>query len=368
MPRKILALIPEAGSIEHYRVHLPFGRLVEEGLAELRVRSKLDDEDVEWCDTVLFQRQYHPGHLHNATALSRHYGKTIWYDIDDYVLDMHTSHPHYRAFREADEFYRAFLAVADIVSVPTDECKRLYRKAGVDGKKIAVLPNCVDLAAEKDWPRQETDGQEVRVLFQGGVAHAMDLHVLTTALFRVATDLPQVKLVFFGLPEDLVDQARRSRSLNGKLCGETPADRIEIHPATPFDIFREKMAALSCDIGLAPLGGTAFSKGKSPIKWFDYTLAGCVTVAQFQPPYRGIIRDGVDGVLASSGNDWYVAIRELVENPGLRSEILKSAQERLCEFGIENHWRKWADVLGDVRSAGLSRAPGDARGAVCCGV
>ena len=88
-------------------------------------------------------------------------------------------------------------------------------------------------------------------------------------------------------------------------------------------------ASVQRDIALAPLLPTPFNAARGPTKFFDFARMGAVGIYTDVAPYRGFIRDGVDGVLLP--NDpalWVRTITELAADAPRRSRMAQAARQR----------------------------------------
>ena len=112
--------------------------------------------------------------------------------------------------------------------------------------------------------------------------------------------------------------------------------------------FGGALAAARPDIGLAPLLDEPFNRAKSELHWLEYSMAGAATVAtSFGPagPYD-VIRDGVDGLLATSRADWERHLRRLAASPELRRELAGNARSRvLREYTVAVRAEEWAEAF-----------------------
>jgi hypothetical protein len=61
--------------------------------------------------------------------------------------------------------------------------------------------------------------------------------------------------------------------------------RYEFSPMVPIDQHPRKVCDLALDIGIAPLLDSQFNRNKSCIKYYEYALAGAITVASHVLPY-----------------------------------------------------------------------------------
>ena len=86
------------------------------------------------------------------------------------------------------------------------------------------------------------------------------------------------------------------------------------------------------DIGIAPLVDNMFNINKSDLKLLDYTAIGATVACSAIGPYAGTVTDGHNGLLVEYGeNDWYQALRRLIDDPALRDGLWKAAWQQLVQ-------------------------------------
>ena len=106
--------------------------------------------------------------------------------------------------------------------------------------------------------------------------------------------IPDCRLVLFRDPEGApvmdIDEFAAFADLG---------EQIEWRHMVPLDRLPEEMARF--DVNLVPLEvGNPFCEAKSDLKFFEAALAGACTIASPTGPFRRVIRDGENGVLAAS--------------------------------------------------------------------
>jgi glycosyltransferase involved in cell wall biosynthesis len=109
--------------------------------------------------------------------------------------------------------------------------------------------------------------------------------------------------------------------------------------------FARTLANVHADVGLAPLVGDDFDRAKSELHWLEYSCAGVPTVAQrlMRPAPFDVVRDGVDGLVVKSTDEWVRAVRRLVESPALRADLVAAARERIAaEYDYRARAPEWA--------------------------
>lgn len=83
------------------------------------------------------------------------------------------------------------------------------------------------------------------------------------------------------------------------------------------------------DILLTPLLSSPFNAARSPVKLIDAARSGAAGLYSDRPPYRGFVRDGVDGLLLDDDpTSWLKAIDRLIADPGERLRLAAAARRR----------------------------------------
>src|SRR5438045_2951691 len=141
--------------------------------------------------------------------------------------------------------------------------------------------------------------------FSGTRTHSLDFGAIASAIANVLVKRPAVRLEVVGpleLPPAL-----------GPF-----SERIHRRPVVPW---RDLPALLSgVDVNLAPLElDERFCHAKSELKWFEAAVAGVATIASPTEPFRYAIRDGENGMLAETPEQWDSRLLALVEHGALRA-------------------------------------------------
>ncbi len=255
-------------------------------------------------------------------------GRGIVYDTDDDVLD----YPAWTglgpaAARERD-LVLSILAIADVVTASTPVLADRLRPH-VRGE-VRVIRNAVDPAWYSGGREAGLTG-EVRVVYHGVARRLRDYAVARAGVDRVARSVTGLRRVWLGAVEPQV-----------------AACMDEVRPwADGLAAFGAALAAARPDVGLAPLLDEPFNRAKSELHWIEYAMVGAPAIAT---GFRGpgpfdVIRDGEDGLLARTPDDWAHQLRRLVTSPALRSELAARAGVRVrAEYGLTTRAIEWADT------------------------
>ena len=285
--------------------------------------------DIASAAVVLIWRSPWSDALAEIVRVVRESGGKIIYDVDDLmflpelaradIIDGIRSQ-NFDADAVATMFsnVRQAMLAADICTCPTTEIAvriRAYQKPAV------VLPNGFDeevhrrsRLALRQW-RAQGDKELVRIGYAAGSrTHQKDFAIVADAIVRVLRERRNCQLVLFRSETEPLIDVQEYPSL------DSVADQIEWRLLRPLQELPEELARF--DINLAPLEvGNPFCEAKSELKFFEAALVDVCTIASPTGPFRRCIRDGETGLLATTPEDWYRRLIELVDNPGRRQKI-----------------------------------------------
>jgi hypothetical protein len=234
------------------------------------------------------------------------------------------------------DFVKRMAREADLVTTATPALAARYR--GFARREPVVVRNAVDMTLyEPDQPRTD---ERVTSLFYGTHARLRDYFGAADERGRWRGGYAQSAVKAAGL---------RTVWVGDETVGPKPTDFDVIVPYDKdmFAFFRT-LGNVHADIGVAPLMDDEFNFCKSELHWLDLTAAGVAVVAQKMMgggPY-GVIRDGVDGLLAKGHQDWLTAVGDLARNPTLREDLVACARERVAtDYHPARRAGEWAEAF-----------------------
>ncbi|HSV68827.1 MAG TPA: glycosyltransferase [Methylibium sp.] len=143
--------------------------------------------------------------------------------------------------------------------------------------------------------------EPVRLFYHGSASHRAEVDWLRPVLARVLDACPDAQFELFG--DATVHRAWR----------ELP--RVAVRLPMRWPDYLAWTAGARADIGLAPLLPGGFNAGRGAVKFYDHARLGATGVYADAPPYRGLVRDGVDGLLLPLDPDrWAEALIALVRD------------------------------------------------------
>jgi hypothetical protein len=180
-------------------------------------------------------------------------------------------------------------------------------------KYAALRPTVLPLLPSETLRRPQP---AVRVAYHGTASHRAEIAWLRGVLATVQTRCYHTHMELFG------DHAmnRHWRDL----------PRVAVVHPMRWDAYLAWTASHSVDIGLAPLLPGPFNAARGAVKFFDYARMGAVGLYADTAPYRGFIRDGVDGLLLppESPEAWVEAIVALANDPERRAAMQAQVRAR----------------------------------------
>lgn len=237
-------------------------------------------------------------------------------DVDGWVGQKRATVKNERG-QSALELAQDAIRAADLVTVNSKPMAAVVRQLNPN---VAVVPDLIDGTrwVPPFYQRAEDSplARKTYIGVAGGQSHDDDWRILERVWTRVAARYPGVGFVCIGHCPTYLRQ-------NSVL-----ADRIVTIPWLPVD--RYQMAYSGLDIGCAPLADSRFNISKSPIKHFEYALAGAATVAS-PTVYGTVIQDGVTGYLASTVDQWVQAIGKLLDRSH-RLRVIDAARRDVAEL------------------------------------
>lgn len=126
----------------------------------------------------------------------------------------------------------------------------------------------------------------------------------------------------------------KRKNLILKCIGAPPTFRLPGVPVenVPWSEESEVKQLLSLDVGIMPLTDDAFSQGKCGLKLIQYMASGLPVVASPVGVNREIVKDGVNGFLASKQEEWEERLDQLEKDVGLRVRLGREGRDLVERF------------------------------------
>ena len=225
-------------------------------------------------------------------------------DYDDAVFHRYDLHRSSLVRRVLGKKIDAVMHRADLVLVGNEYLRERALLAG--SKRVEILPTVVDVSRYQT--ADEMREQIVTIGWIGSPSTAKFLRIIAPALQEVAS-LRNVRIVTVGANADQVQGMP-----------------IEAHKWTEESEVEE---IRQFDIGIMPLPDEPFERGKCGYKLIQCMACGKAVVASPVGVNGVVVRDGIDGILASTNSEWIAALNKLIDEAGLRRQMGVSGRLRV---------------------------------------
>lgn len=295
-------------------------------------------------DAVISKHIDNPNGAKNVKVACEKNGIPLIYDLDDDLFAIREDNPAHESYAKG-QMKRVYLATnlsfADALFVSTEPLKETYQKYMKEMFDVEipayVLPNYND--AELFGDKYKVNEHKVVLGYHGSVTHDTDLSMILPVIDSLMDKYPDLHMELIGTV--------RKDSINKLFNHIKNKMRFAIKAGTPaYDTFPELLMNQRWDIGLAPLIDDVFNRGKSHIKYLEYSMKAIPTVASDVYPYT---YNAKEAVLCKNVNEWRQKLENLIIDKKLRREIgQKAKQHVLAECQYKDHGHEWVEALTSV--------------------
>lgn len=265
----------------------------------------------------------------------------IVFEFDDAFGHVYKSHIAYDFYQQMIPTFKKYIENADLITVSTEKLKKYY----AEDKNCIVLPNTLDEGLWHFRDKAKSKNDKIKILFSGTITHESDLKVIKEPLKRILKEYKnEVELYFWG---DGIPEFTKHR--NVKLLSQFNPDYIG---------YAKYLQQLDMDFAIVPLVDNAFNNAKSNIKWLEYSACEIPGIFSNVGEYNLHIKDKETGLLVKNTvNEWYRAIKWMIQNPEKRINIAKTAKAQVKEnYTVQRNAEKWIEAYKTILNPGDSEA------------
>jgi len=327
-PQKIICLVPTLdSSLFELRLKNPLelcSKLFNWNIT-FRLLSDCTGEMIMQGDVFIVQRDANQ-FVVEVIQLIKRMGKPIIFDIDDLLTELPDFLSHHQLLIDNQYYLQQALKESTVVSTTTKRLSRVLQKYN---DNINIIPNCVECSTKDVISHSNVKSKEVSLIVASSDKVLVDMVI--ESIFKIQKQLG-VKVITIG-----------PISLEFIKAGIT----VEQYEIMPYEDFLNLIRNTSNLIGIIPLDNSVFSSCKSPIKYFDYSLAGVPTLASNLPPYLDFIENENTGLLVNNNNNaWFNAIKEVILSSQKRSHLADMARYYVVEnYSLEHSAKLWNDTI-----------------------
>ncbi|MDR2873611.1 MAG: glycosyltransferase, partial [Methanobrevibacter sp.] len=336
-----VAIFPENFISPSYYIRLfsPLKELSKTGKFKFFIHDDLLDinEINHKCfDIILVQRSVDLN-PENIIKKCKKYNIKVIYETDDDLINIPKEHVDHINYKHKIENIKFLAKNSSLIIVSTPILKKRYEKYNnnieiIKNHEIKILSN--ELPIKIGY--SDSKNRKIKVGYFGGDTHQQDVLILKKPIenlkkkgldfqFEVLGTYKEKDLKIYGL-EPLINIL------------EYPTDD---NTAGRFLNFKDFMKLLKkvvkWDIGVCPLIENEFNLGKSELKYIEYASLGIPSISSAVEPYKSTIKDGYNGFLASTPEEWEEKLEKLITTKQLREEILNNAISDIKEnYSLKN--------------------------------
>ena len=290
-----------------------------------RLISDCTGEMIKQGDIFIVQRDANQ-FVVEAIQLINRMRKPIIFEIDDLLTEIPDFLSHHQLLIDNQCYLQQALKKSTVVSTTT---KRLSQALQKYNDNINIIPNCIECSTKDVISHSNVKSKEVSLIIASSDKVLVDMVI--EPIFKIQKQLG-VKVITIG-----------PISLEFIKAGIT----VQKYEIMPYEDFLKFIRSVNNLVGIIPLDGSLFSSCKSPIKYFDYSLAGVPTLASNVAPYLDFIDNETTGLLVGNNNDaWFNAIKEAVLSSKIRSDLSHSARNHVVKkYPLEYCAQLWSNTI-----------------------
>ena len=277
-------------------------------------------------------------------AMARAHNCKIVMDLDDALWYVRSDNPTAGAYKKNGENIRnlgCMLDDVDLVTCTNDYLRNvIIAQTNKKYERIKVIDNYIDIENTFTKKPSFKDTKEIRLSHHGSTTHFEDLQneEFAKGVDRIMREYPNVTIEFIGafIPKYRERWGMRYVDLYGA------RDIYEWSGKRFPELMKE------VDIVITPLQDNIYTRCKSGIKYLENGAMGKPGVYQSMNQYHKYITHGENGYLANSADDWYLSIKDLIDNPVKRREMGENAYKTIQGETIQRHVGEYAEMFKEL--------------------
>jgi len=314
-PLRVLCITAEHNACAQIRIVSPLNSLCSAGVHVryhfVQRGAMVSAHSLAQAHVIVFQR-VRDRRYRAVIQRARAAGKKVLFEIDDNLFALPEEHMFHKPGQNNARM-RDFMKRTQGIIVTNKHLAEYLEQSG-DAGRVRVFPNYIDtdIFDMRPAPRERADC--VTVGYSGSVTHNYEFAMAAPALLRLAREYGgRLRLVFLGyMPDELKD---------------APGAQF-IESTGSYHVYAHLLRSAGMDIALAPLKRNLFNSCKSNIKYLEYAALGIAGAYSGAAPYADCITHGRNGLIVNTEDpdEWYAAIKALIDDPALRAHIAHNAK------------------------------------------
>ena len=203
--------------------------------------------------------------------------------------------------------------------------------------RVLVNPTTIDTLHLQLPPKKKEEARAVIIGWTGTHSTLKYLKNLQPVLIQLAADFPEVQFqVISNQPPDF--QLTRMQYI-------------------PWNKSTEMKDLQTFDIGLMPLTPDQWSEGKCGFKALQYMALGIPAIASPVGVNKNIIKNGENGLLADTAEEWFHSLSRLIKDAPLREELGRKGRYTVTSrFSVEANAANFLSLFRGLSDNNTTRA------------
>ena len=345
MKNKILFVARDEGGCGFFRMEQPAKFLKRSGIIDTEyVLREPTKEQLLSADLVVLQEM---GSVNGANIAKFLRENKIPYvtEFDDFIQHVSpNNHAGYMAWNPSTLYVHRAMETTRMglgIIVSTNQLAREYFPYNPN---IFVIPNYLD-KDKWDNPIVKRNDDKIRIGWCGGNAHADDLKMVAKVLDKIIKEY-KGKVIFetIGMTRKELSEVFPMQIFNDVCPACSYEGELHHYPGESLEDYPQVLCTKGWDIAIAPVINNAFGNAKSDLKIKEYCAAGIPIIASKVVPYEEAAQNGAMINLATTFDEWYNAIKYMIDNPSKRDEIIKANKEWIAKYWIQDKVEDIASV------------------------
>lgn len=276
----------------------------------------------------------------DIVKLAKIYNRLIIYYLDDDLLNI----PNYSSvapFYENKKIRQNIIDIMEASNILWTANTNIRKKYGIYFERSYVIDIPVDIQKiKKENSQTSIENKDiVKVCFAGSIDHIHMVDKMLSPVINYIAEKYSEKVYFYII------------GVKPKKIKESPNIKIIKY----FDNIQEYYNFVKknkIDIGLAPLEKSDFTSCKYYNKFLDYTCNGMVGIYSDIEPYKLIVKNEINGILAKNEEtSWEKLLEKLILSKELREKIYSNAVKEVKEnFSYDYIMKKVLENIPEIKN------------------
>lgn len=339
--------VDRVSGVDYLRITQPMTHLNGYEDFEVKVFNHAKDGSFDWRDVF---EEYDSVYFNYTTndigyavmgCLAQKYKKKLICDVDDDLFNILSDNSAYEIFKKGSwglQVVKAILGDVHHVTCTNSHLKHSLQQ-NTKAKGISVLPNFIDLESVYKYRTPFKDRGYYKALHFGSSTHFASFYSqpFLDAMDRVMKEYPNFSFITVGAFVPSFRAKWGTRYEQG--FGDTDLMKwIDKMPQYVDD----------ADFMLVPLLDNTYNRSKSSTKYLEASSFKLPGVYQDIRQYKELIKNGENGYLASTADEWYMGITNLINDAKLRKSMGEKAFETIQDWTIQSKVKLYADTFRKI--------------------